>query len=478
MGDPDGIPQAKIETRRRPYASRIWLLTVACLILAAALFLYASRIKGIPVTVQFLDGHGVSAGDLLKYRGIDVGEVVSVELGADLQQVAVRIDVDKAARGLAREGSQFWIERPVVQLTEVRGLETLLGGTHMAVLPGPPDAKPLREFTGLEIAPTGDLPEGGLEIVLEAPHIGGLGRSVPIKYRGMKIGHVVSVGLASDAATVEARGFIQPGYRHLIRTNSQFWNHSGLEFSLGITGLKVEAESLASIAFGGVEMATPNPPGESVNAGQRFTIHEKPHEEWLSAQPSLSGATHLLPAGLTLPVPVRVAVQWQQRTFGIKRNRQRLGWVLPLQDGRLLGPADLLAPVAEAMDDQSHLEMAGSRVPLTADRSQTLGRLAVYLALPELRSLPDSWPLDRIRAPDSPEDCLVVTESGEPIVLSAARLAADENDWQINLATPIDSDCRGGSIIAVSDGSLVGFLVFDEGRALVATVPDSVLSSQ
>lgn len=478
MVNPDGIPQAKLETGRRPYASRIWLLTIVCVILAAALFVYASRIKGVPVTVRFQEGHGVSAGDRLKYRGIDVGEIVRVELTDNLQQVAVVIEVDEAAKGLAREGSHFWIERPVVNLTEVRGLETLVGGSHIAVLPGPAEAQSMHEFTGLEIAPTGDLPEGGLEIVLEAPHIGGLGRGVPIKYRGMKIGHVVAVGLASDAATVEARGFIDPIYRHLIRANSQFWNHSGLDFTLGLSGLKVDAESLASIAFGGVEVATPSPPGDIVSAGQRFTIHEKPQEEWLSAQPSLSGGTDLLPGGTSLPVPVRVAVDWQQRRFGIKRNRQRLGWVLPLEDGRLLGPVSLLAPVADALNDKTYLEMAGSRVPLLADQSQIRGRLALFRPPPALPSMRESWPLDRIRAPTSPEDCLLVTDAATPIVLSEARLAAVENGWQINMARPIDSDHSGGSVIAVSDGSLVGFLVFDKGRALVATISSSLSSSQ
>ena len=131
----------------------MWLLTLVSVCLAIGLFWAASRSRGISILVRFADGHGIRPGDRLRYRGIEVGEVTKVGLDKALGGVNVVVDMDRAAKGLACEGSQFWIERPVVKLTEVRGLETLIGGAYLAVLPGPPDGKRVRSFRGTRDSP-------------------------------------------------------------------------------------------------------------------------------------------------------------------------------------------------------------------------------------------------------------------------------------------------------------------------------------
>ena len=207
--------------------------------------------ESVEITVQFQNGYGLAAGDVVKHRGIVVGEVTSVEPDPKFQSIEVRVRLIGRATGFAHAGSQFWIERPRVSIAEVRGLETLVGGRYLAVLPGPPDTKPQHSFVGLESAPQGELPAGGLEILLQGSIKHGLEPGTPVLYRGQRVGRILSVGLAHDAASVDARAYIQPDYRNLIRDNTQFWSNSGLQLRLGLSGLELNTETLSSLAIGG-----------------------------------------------------------------------------------------------------------------------------------------------------------------------------------------------------------------------------------
>ena len=210
------------------------------------------------ITIRFKQGNGLQLGDVLKFRGIDVGEVTSVRLSGDLSGVVVTVRLVEGAARLTRAGSQFWVERPRVRLTEVRGLDTLVGGRYLAVVPGPEEARLLRSFTGLESPPTLlERSEGGLEIILEGLERSGLSLGSPLTYRGISIGQVTSMGLSSDSTRVEARAYIQPHYRRLVHPASRFWSISGIEVEMGLTGVKLDMESLSTVAAGGVALLRP-----------------------------------------------------------------------------------------------------------------------------------------------------------------------------------------------------------------------------
>ena len=105
----------------------------------------------------------------VRYRGITVGEIVEIDLDKTLEAVVVRIQLTEAAAEVAREGARFWIERPNISIGKVRGLDTLMGGRFVGVLPGPIDAPACRQFYGLEVAsaPVRNIADG-LEITLES----------------------------------------------------------------------------------------------------------------------------------------------------------------------------------------------------------------------------------------------------------------------------------------------------------------------
>jgi hypothetical protein len=459
----------------------LWLVAAAALVISIVLVVVSWRARGPRITVRFEHGHSIEPGDRLRHRGIEAGEVTSVTLDEDLGGVRMTIAVEPDAAALAREGSQFWIERPQVSLTRVSGLETIVGGQYLAVLPGPVDAPRKTQFAGLEAPPVGELAPGGLEILLEADQLGGLQPRAPITYRGVQVGRVIGVGLATDAASVTAHAFIEPAYVQLIRDNTQFWRKSGLDVSVGLSGVELDVESLSSVAMGGVSFATEEPPGKPVKTGHTFTLHDQADDEWLEWRPRVPVGSELLPEGLSLPRPLRASLQWRERKFGIRRTQTRQSWILPLADGRLLGPDDMLAPNLPEETGLT-LQVAGREIPVAPaprasdeEASDDSARLAVLDLNVELDGA-HLWPIARVRRPAAPEDCLIVGSTDASVVpVAASRFTRENGRWRVDPSLPVSrTKHHGACVVATSDGSLVGLAIVGGQNAFVALVPRSI----
>ena len=108
----------------------------------------------VSVLVRFKDGNGIESGDAVKFRGVIVGEVSDVRLDENFEFVEVRAQLVDRAKVLAQTGTVFWVERPKVNFRDgIRGLETLVGGKYLAMMPNPSDGQPQTEFDGAEKPP-------------------------------------------------------------------------------------------------------------------------------------------------------------------------------------------------------------------------------------------------------------------------------------------------------------------------------------
>ncbi|MBP89977.1 MAG: hypothetical protein CMJ64_25255 [Planctomycetaceae bacterium] len=433
----------------------------------------------VEITLLFREGYGLQVGDELRHRGIVVGEVSAVELNDELSGVEVTVRLIESAQRLARAGSQFWIERPDVSLTRIRGLDTLVGGRYIAVAPGPSEAEQLTKFAGLDEPPmTGEQMEGGLEIALEGRHRRGVRAGAPVLYRGHRIGQVISVGLSPDASRIEARAYIDPTFKRLVRDNTIFWTTSGIKANLSISGgLEVTADTLETIAAGGVTLATPDSPGKMVNMGHRFPLYNKRDEEfdedtWLQWQPHIAVGAVDLPEGVTMPQPIRATLSWKEGSI-IVRTRHRVGWVLPLSDGRIVAPLDSLAPPRDAIGGEAKLQLAGEEVAVSVEEVEIHGKLATLpLAKPLEKISP--WPVNRLCDPEGIEEVIVTAESAEssfPLPPSKLSAATGVREWSVDPSFAIDPNLNGACVVVPKDGCVVGLLVVDKGRAVVAFVP-------
>ncbi len=284
--------------------SFVWLVPLAAAIIAGWLVWAQVRQMGPTVTVQFRDGTGLVANQtIVKYRGVRIGSVRSVELSTDIQQVTVRIRLDRSAKALAQSGSVFWVVRPEVGAGGLHGLETIVSGPYIQVQPGDGDGKPQKTFVGLEEAPTLPSSDSGTEFILRSPSVRSLAHGSPVFYRGMEVGSVEYLGLNENSTAVDVHVQIRSKFASLVRENSIFWNAGGISMDLRLLGISFNAENLKSVVLGGIAFATPNDYGKLATNNQVFTLYEKVENKWLQWSPDivLTNATVAAPANEAIP---------------------------------------------------------------------------------------------------------------------------------------------------------------------------------
>jgi len=452
----------------------MWWVTLACALLAMVLVARAYRTSGVPVRLEFQQGHGIEAGDRVRLRGIEVGQVERVTLANDLQHVRLEVRLAPEAAALAREGTSFWIERPRVSLAGVRGLDTVVGPRYVVAQPATGagssrNTPPRYEFVGLEEPLTDAELQDALEVILLGRSQRGLQAGSPVSYRGVPIGKVLQVGLASDASAVEVRIVVQPAYRELVRENSRFWPTGGVEFKLGIEGVSLDADSLYTIASGGVSLATPDTSTPAVASGYRFRLEASHESEWLEWQPQIPLGPRLRPDQQPLPAALRGAFLWNRSLLGVALPQQQGIWVHPLGDQRWLCPAPTAAddPLPEGL----RMEVDGQSLDWSQLRTQRSGALALITGV-TLRETPTRpWNAGQWRSPQEAEDCLVVSGT-QGIALAASRIQKSTG-WRIDPEVTFSRDWHGAAIVARADGALLGLLVWTDRGARLAPIPAS-----
>lgn len=460
---PDALPRAVVEPERR--ISWFWFIPALALLMAVWLGYETWRLRGTQITVQFAEGYGLRAEDEVRFRGIVVGRVRSVDLVGDLQGVVVTASLQAQARQLARAGTRFWVVRPQVGFSGVAGLETLVGPRYLALLPG--DGPPQRSFLGLADPPVVDtIDPGDLEIVLQSPRRGSMRPGAPVLYRQVPIGTILSVGLDHDAGAVIARVHVPAQYSALIRERTRFWNVGGLDAEVGLRGLSLKLESLETLLAGGVAMATPPSAGDVVHNGHLFALADKPQEEWLAWQPMVVVGTPMLPPGAVLSAPLRAVLAWQEGRW-FKSDESRRGWLVQTEHG-VLGPADLLAPGGEVAEESPVLEVSGQPVPLSGEPVP----MGEGLVLRKITISPTAWPDALMRSAELPEDCLVIGDRAiAPLPLTASRLTPGKASWAVDPAVPLDVTLHGACVLGRRDGRLIGLLLVTPESARVALLP-------
>lgn len=279
------LPRARVR-RRVSWLHAMWIIPLIAAAIAGWLIYERMRAYGPQVTIQFRDGQGLQVGRTpIKYRGVQVGEVNGVEVTDDRQNVLVKARLLRSAAPLATDGAVFWIVRPQVGWGNITGLNTVITGPEIQVLEGKGTER-RTHFVGAEQAPVA-MGAPGLKIILKAERPKSLRPDSPVYYRGVQVGVVQSVELASNATAADIHLLVWQRYAGLVRTGSAFWNSSGAEVKGGVfKGIEVEIDSLRALVAGGIEFASPekSPPAR---AGTVFFLHKDARPEWLSWNPKI-----------------------------------------------------------------------------------------------------------------------------------------------------------------------------------------------
>lgn len=457
MSDSESVPTSNV----RP-ASRIGLVSFVPLVVAlvCAWLLWTSyKERGKLLHLRALDGHGLAVGDGVVYRGVRVGEVEEIRLTEDLDELVIATRLSQPANGLAREGSRFWIERPRVSLDGIQGLDTLLGGRRIGVLPGPADGSPRSDFTLLPEPPLAEPDQpGGLEFWLEASDRHGLVAGAPVMYRGVEIGYVLKVGLSPDATSVEARAWVRPRYVALIRERTHFYEVGGLEVDAGLfEGVELNLTSLRTLLVGGVAIALDAEPGPAAVEGARFRLHDEPKKKWLEEGPALAIGEF---DSLVTPDLVPVELTYKKGLF--RRRKTHVGWGLPTSNG-IVTPSNLVTPPEDSREVVFTVDGVEKKLlePLWQADGLTHQPLVVLQGSP--------WPIPEKPNPGVPDEALLINGTERaPVAISKADLHATGTAWRLDAPVIWDDEWHGALLVRPSDSRVLGMcVVTDEGGRVV-----------
>lgn len=281
-------PPAPIIIRSRRSLPLIWVVPLLALLVGGWLIVRQSRAHGPEITIRFQNGAGIEAGKtVLEHKGVAVGSVQSVDLDATLDAVLVRVQLAKNAADLARADSEFWLVRPEIGFSGIKGLDTLFSGPRLKVRPGT-GGKPANQFTALRKAPLLENSDRGRSFVLRSDQLGALTPGAPVFYREVKVGFVEAHKLTPDADGVLVRIRIRTPYDQLVRTDSRFWNAGGVAIKVGLLGAEIRSNSLESLISGGVAFATPDTPNsQPANEGTEFILAPEADKEWSKWKPKI-----------------------------------------------------------------------------------------------------------------------------------------------------------------------------------------------
>ncbi|MGB1799588.1 MAG: intermembrane transport protein PqiB, partial [Gammaproteobacteria bacterium] len=145
---------------------------------------------------------------------------------------------------------------------------------YIEIEPGP--GADQRHFVGLEKQPVVKADEQGVEVTLVTQKLGSVDLGSPIYYQGLLAGEVLGHELGNDRKSVYIHAFIKDPFDQLIRGNTNFWNVSGINLSMGADGFKVRTESIRSMIYGGIAFDTPETLEQATTDIDNlvFTLHD------------------------------------------------------------------------------------------------------------------------------------------------------------------------------------------------------------
>ena len=272
LAEQRALPHARTGRSRR--ISIIWIVPLVAIVIGAWLAWDTFSKQGPTIRISFDSGEGLQAGQSqLKYKDIVFGMVKTLELAPDRTHVVVTVATTHEAKPLLTEGTLFWVVKPRFFAGNISGIETLLSGSYIGMLPAANPGKSQHEFVGREDPPVLGAFVPGRTFLLKSKRIGSVSVGSPIFFRDLNVGEVLGWDIADMAEYVTIHAFVRAPYDGYVNDQTRFWNASGVSIKLGGTGVDVQMESLKALLLGGVAFETP---AAAVHAAEANADHVFP----------------------------------------------------------------------------------------------------------------------------------------------------------------------------------------------------------
>ena len=262
---------AHARVTRRGRFSLIWLIPIITVLIGGWLAWDTLSKRGPTITIAFDAGEGLLAGQShIKHKDVDLGLVTKVALSPDASHVVVTAQMSREAIPFLTDQAKFWVVTPRLFAGRISGLDTLISGSYIELLPSSVSGEKSLHFTGLENPPVLTSNQPGRTFLLHADRVGSVSVGSPVFFRSIDVGTVLGWDLGDMAKDVTIHVFVRSPFDTYVHAGSRFWNASGVAVTLGGGGVKVQMESIQALLLGGVAfdtteeaLATPVSTGQS-----------------------------------------------------------------------------------------------------------------------------------------------------------------------------------------------------------------------
>jgi paraquat-inducible protein B len=271
--EPASVPTAAKRRQRR--IPLIWLVPLVTALIGGWLAWDTFSKRGPTITIEFDSASGLTAGQSqLKFKDVSLGTVKSIDIAPDLSKVIVTVETTRDATPLLTDKTIFWVVKPQLFAGRISGLDTLLAGSYIGMMPSTEKGKAQHHFVGKTDPPILESSVPGTTFRLETKRIGSISLGSPIFYRDIEVGTVLGWDLADMARHVTIHAFIRAPFNEYVHDDSLWWDASGISIKLTGNGVKVQLESVKALLLGGIAFETdPDRKGSSSPPDQVFPLY-------------------------------------------------------------------------------------------------------------------------------------------------------------------------------------------------------------
>lgn len=229
----------------------------------------------LPLLLLTEDATGLNDGDPVSYQGIKIGAIEQLSFSSNGAFVETIIHIDNQYRYLINKNSQFYLLSGINFKASLKGVEVqstpfenfVSGGIGLYnKYPVKNNAKKNTETASskklqrFRLYPSKAMAKLGKNVFSKALTVSVLSKLLPsvnegspVYYHKLPIGEVSSFSI-DNSGLMSTKLIIKGQYKHLVKENTIFWNISGFKIDAGLSGIKVQADSLLAIASGGIAL--------------------------------------------------------------------------------------------------------------------------------------------------------------------------------------------------------------------------------
>ena len=217
------------------------------------------------------DASGLSVGNPITYKGLKIGQIVSLDFANSGSFIETKINIDAQYQYLINRSSQFYLLSGFNVKASLKGVEiqsapveSLISGGiglhNLYPIQKSDKHTDLPENIHFRLYPSKSQAKLGKNVFSKALTISLLSKKLPsvsegspVYFQKLPIGEVSSYSI-DDSSLIRTNLTIKGQYKHLIEDKSVFWNISGFKVNAGLSGVNIEADSLLAVAAGGIAM--------------------------------------------------------------------------------------------------------------------------------------------------------------------------------------------------------------------------------